>query len=103
MSARAWCRRWGGQAVHPLEFAGAEIMPAVSGSALILQEPNESGETGSGSWVTHPLTMGYRRQGPSGGSIHGTGGGSLIPRQMAHRATGIEPAIHPTGSEVGSD
>ena len=67
----------GGQDVHPLEFAGAEIMPAVSGSALILQEPNESGETGYGSWVTHPSTMGYRRQGSSGGGIHGTGGGSL--------------------------
>ena len=71
--------------MHPLEFAGAEIMPAVSGSALILQEPNESGMTGYGSWVTHPSTMGYRRKGPSGGGIPGTGGGSLIPRQMAHR------------------
>ena len=33
--------------------------------------------TGYGSWVTHPSTMGYRRQGSSGGGIHGTGGGSL--------------------------
>ena len=57
-------------------------------SALILQEPNESGMTGYGSWVTHPSTIDHRRQGPSGGGIPGTGAVSLIPRQMAHRRLG---------------
>jgi hypothetical protein len=58
----------GGQDAHPLAFVGAEISPTVSGSSMILQEPNETGSGGSGSWVTHPSAIGYRRQGTSSGS-----------------------------------
>ena len=49
----------GGQDMHALQFAGAEIQPALSGSAIVL----EQNVGGSGTWVSHPSAIGYRRAG----------------------------------------
>ena len=64
----------GGQDMHALQFAGAEIQPALSGSAIVL----EQNLGGSGTWVSHPSAIGYRRAGlyrASGGGGSGSGGG----------------------------
>jgi hypothetical protein len=61
----------GGQDAHPLEFAGSEIQPTVSGSAVILQEPSEGSTHGPTNWVSHPSAIGYRRQGTPSGSSGG--------------------------------
>ena len=62
----------GGQDMHALQFAGAEVQPAISGSAVAL----EQGGGGSGTWASHPSAIGYRRQGYTTGGSHG-GSGSM--------------------------
>src|ERR1700678_4391536 len=62
----------GGQDMHPLQFTGAEVQPALSGSAIVL----EQGGGGSGIWTSHPSAIGYRRQGYVTGGSHG-GSGSM--------------------------
>jgi hypothetical protein len=58
--------------MHPLQFTGAEVQPALSGSAIVL----EQGGGGSGIWASHPSAIGYRRQGYVTGGSHG-GSGSM--------------------------
>ena len=62
----------GGQDMHALQFTGAEVQPAISGSAVAL----EQGGGGSGVWASHPSAIGYRRQGYTTGGSHG-GSGSM--------------------------
>ncbi len=61
----------GGQDMHALQFAGAEIQPALSGSAIVLEQD----VGGSGTWVSRPSAIGYRRAGLYRGGGSGSGGG----------------------------
>ena len=58
--------------MHALQFTGAEVQPALSGSAVALKQ----GGGGSGVWASHPSAIGYRRQGYTTGGSHG-GSGSM--------------------------
>ena len=62
--------------MHCAEFTGAEIMPKVQGTSLILQDGDEANPDGGPvSWVSHPSAIGYRRAGyVSSGSGSGSGG-----------------------------
>jgi hypothetical protein len=64
----------GGFAVHPLLFAGAEVMAQVNsnGNALNLNESWWSSSSPT-PWVSHPSGIGYRRSVPASS---GSGGGS---------------------------
>ena len=64
----------GGQDMHALQFTGAEVQPALSGSAVAL----EQGGGGSGIWASHPSAIGYRRQGYTTGGSHGGSGSGTI-------------------------
>jgi hypothetical protein len=65
----------GGQDMHALQFTGSEIQPAISGSAVVL----EQGGGGSSIWASHPSAIGYRRQGYANtGSHGGSGSGANI-------------------------
>ena len=64
----------GGQDMHALQFTGAEVQPALSGSAIVL----EQGAGGSGTWVSHPSAIGYRRQGYVTSGSHGGSGSTTI-------------------------
>ena len=64
----------GGQDMHVLQFTGAEVQPAISGSAVAL----EQGGGGSGVWASHPSAIGYRRQGYTTGGSHGGSGSGTI-------------------------
>jgi hypothetical protein len=67
----------GGLAVHPLLFAGPEVMATdnSAGNAMTLQEAYSSRTPNN--WVSHPSGIGYRRSVPaSSGSGGGSGSGS---------------------------
>ena len=64
----------GGQDMHALQFTGSEVQPALSGSAIVL----EQGAGGSGTWVSHPSAIGYRRQGYVTSGSHGGSGSTTI-------------------------
>ena len=64
----------GGQDMRALQFTGAEVQPAISGSAVAL----EQGGGGSGIWASHPSAIGYRRQGYTTGGSHGGSGSGTI-------------------------
>ena len=71
----------GGQDMHALQFTGAEVQPAPSGSAVAL----EQGGGGSGTWASHPSAIGYRRQGYVTGGSHGGSGSGTITRREVER------------------
>ena len=71
----------GGQDMHALQFTGAEVQPALSGSAVAL----EQGGGGSGVWASHPSAIGYRRQGYTTGGSHGGSGSGTITRREVER------------------
>jgi len=58
----------GGMAVHPLLFAGPEVVANVNsaGNAINLEEAYSS--TSPTNWVSHPSGIGYRRSVPASGS-----------------------------------
>ena len=64
----------GGQDMHALQFTGAEVQPALSGSAIVL----EQGVDATGTWTSHPSAIGYRRQGHVTGGSHGGSGSATI-------------------------
>ena len=66
----------GGEGVHAMSFAGAEILPAANptGTSFWLEESNQSGQTPT-NWVSHPSGIGYRRSSP-GVTTSGSGSGS---------------------------
>ena len=74
----------GGQDMHALQFTGAEVQPALSGSAVAL----EQGGGGGGIWASHPSAIGYRRQGyTTGGSHGGSGSGTITIAAVAPSST----------------
>jgi hypothetical protein len=64
----------GGMAVHPLLFAGAEVMAQVN-SNRNAQDLNKSWWSSSSptAWASHPTGIGYRRSVPGSGSIRSPG------------------------------
>ena len=60
--------------MHALQFTGAEVQPALYGSAIAL----EQGGGGSGIWSSHPSAIGYRRQVCTTGGSHGGSGSMTI-------------------------
>ena len=67
----------GGEAVHPMSYSGAEIMPKPNptGTSMWLEESNQSGQTPT-NWVSHPSGIGYRRSSPGVTTWTGSGSGS---------------------------
>ena len=75
----------GGVAMHPIAFAGAEILPAIDSAenGVWLEENNQYGQTPT-NWISHPSGIGYRRAAPG---VASSSGHAAIPPSSGNQPT----------------
>ena len=75
----------GGVAMHPIAFAGAEILPAIdtAENGVWLEENNQYGQTPT-NWISHPSGIGYRRAAPG---VASSSGHAAIPPSSGNQPT----------------